>query len=112
MKKLAIAGTSLMFPFFVFAQTTAFSLLDIVARAINTIIPILIAIILLVFIWNAVKYVLKPDDKEAAKNSMIGGIIALFVVLSVWGIIGVIQKTLGIGAGGTVDNTLIPGVQL
>lgn len=112
MKKLAITGVAFAMPFFAFAQTTAFSLLGTLADIINVIIPILIALILIFFIWQALLYVFKSEDKEKYKQGLINGIIALFVVLSVWGIIGVVQKTLGIGAGGTVDETLIPGVQL
>jgi len=111
-KKISfISGLILAGPLFVFAQDAA-SILDDIAYLLNIIIPILITLILVFFIYQVVRYVFSPDKQDEAKKAMIAGIIGLFVVLSIWGIIGIIQKTFGIGAGGTVTDDLIPGVEL
>ena len=38
---------------------------------------------------------------------MIWGISALFVIVSIWGLVGILQGTFGVSGGGT---TAIPGV--
>ncbi len=73
-------------------------LTDIVSLATG----ILAALALLVFFWGLVKYIVKADDekaKEQGKNIMIWGVIALFVMFSVFGIVKFLQTSLGINAG-------------
>ena len=50
------------------------------------------------------------EDKETGKQIMIWGIIALFVMVSVWGLVNVLSNTTGIGgaAAPTTIPTLIP----
>jgi len=112
-KKISFIGTSaLAMPFLAFAQTDAGGILATIATLVNRIIPILIALILVFFIYQVVLFVFSEDKRESAKKGMINGVIGLLIVLSIWGIIGVIQNTFNIGAGGTVTEDLIPGVQL
>jgi hypothetical protein len=62
---------------------------------------ILAALALLVFFWGLVKYIAKADDpkeKEAGKNTMIWGVIALFVMFSVFGLVSFLQASFGIDA--------------
>lgn len=96
------------------AQTTFGSILGTVGGLINTIIPILIAAGLAYFIYGVVKFIMSKDgdEKGTARKIMINGVIGLFVIVSVWGLIGVIQSTFGIGAGGTLNQSQIPGIQL
>jgi len=61
--------------------------------------PILGGIALLVFFWGLAKTVLSAgSEKEVAagKNRMIWGIIALFVMVSVWGIVTLLRVMLGL----------------
>lgn len=63
---------------------------------------ILAALALLVFFWGLVKYIAKADDekaKAAGKNTMIYGVIGLFVMFSVFGIVRFLQSSFGIDAG-------------
>ncbi len=57
---------------------------------VTTAIPIVAAIALLVFFWGLAKFILHAgDDKshETGKELMKWGIISLFVMVSVWGIV-------------------------
>lgn len=58
------------------------------------------AIALLVFFWGLVKFIFKVGGDEKAvtegRKMMIWGIIALFVMMSVWGIVSLIQSELGL----------------
>lgn len=68
--------------------------------------PLLISIAVIVFIVGVIKYVANGDDESKrteGRNFMIYGIIGLFVMVSVWGLVGVLQGTFGIGT-----STFIP----
>lgn len=71
--------------------------------------PLLIAISTIVFIVGVIKYVSKGDDstaREEGRNFILYGLIGLFVIISVWGLVGVLQGTFGIG-----NTTFIPQLQ-
>lgn len=62
---------------------------------INLVIPFIIALTLLVFLWGIFQYVLSNDEssQKEAKNFIIYGIISLFVMVSVWGLVKVLNST-------------------
>ena len=112
MKKVIISAL-LLSPAFAFAQTvvttgspnlnTLQTLLTAVGRLVNTALPIVIAIGLLVFLWGLVKFIFAGSEaKEEGKTMMIWGIVALFVMVSVWGLVRFIGGAVGIGQGGTI----------
>ncbi len=61
----------------------------------NRSIGVLVAVGLLVFFWGLVKFIFRVDGDEkvieSGKKLMVWGIIALFVMVSVWGIIRFMQ---------------------
>ncbi|MDZ4226471.1 MAG: hypothetical protein U1C66_03195 [Patescibacteria group bacterium] len=62
-------------------------------------IPILIGVALLFFFWGLVQYIRKPgggEEKGGAdgKKIMIAGLVGLFIMVSVWGIIRLGQQVL------------------
>ncbi len=70
--------------------------LETIADLINLATPIVVALALLFFFWGLATYILKTGEKEArdkARNQMIYGLIALFLMVSVWGIVNVIRDT-------------------
>lgn len=93
----------LTFPFSASAQqfggvkTLITSFGDIVV----TLTKIVAGIALLVFFWGLVKfiYTTSQEGKAEGKIFMVWGIIALFVMVSVWGIILFLQQQLNIHAG-------------
>ncbi len=106
-------GLLLLTPMVVFAQDL--NEIDTLVGALDTIvgdlIPIVFSLILLVFFWGLAKYVLNAGNSEAqdqGKNIMIGGVIALFVAASIWGIVAWMQDALGVDK--TTEGTS-PGVE-
>ncbi len=76
---------------------------------INTTIPVVAGLALLVFFWGLVKFIGKAGDSknhEEGKNLMIWGIIALFIMVSFMGIIRFFHKDLGLKGG--VGVPLLP----
>lgn len=70
------------------------------ANVVDLLIPVVFGLILLAFLWGLAKFVYSADSEEGRKQGksiMIGGVIALFVASSIWGIIEFMQQELGIG---------------
>jgi hypothetical protein len=107
MKKFALTLSILLLPFVAHAQFDNLSnLLDSFGGLIDVATPIVVGLALLAFFWGLAKYIFSAGNeeaKESGKNIMIWGIIALFVMVSVWGIVRFIGSALGIQEGGTVD---------
>lgn len=75
------------------------SLVQIILDIISLLIPILIGLTVAVFIWGLYRYIpsaASEEDKIQGKKFMIFGILGLFVMISVWAIVGVILGTFGI----------------
>ena len=74
----------------------------------NAIIPLIFALAVAAFVWGVVQFFfLNADDvekKSKGKQFMIWGIIALTVMVSVWGLVKIVGNTFGI------DSTFIPQV--
>jgi len=72
----------------------------------NIVIPLIIAIAGLYFMWGVVQYVTAGDSEEkrdSGRSMMVYGIVALFVMISVWGLVNLLADTFGLG------NALDPG---
>lgn len=66
---------------------------------VNTATQLLVGIAVLAFFWGIVKFIGHAGDEnkqKEGKNIMVWGIVGLFVMLSTWGIIKVLQSELGI----------------
>lgn len=109
LKGSALAAAAL--PFMAFAQADAFSVLNVVKNFINQATPVLVSAAVLYFIYGVVTFVIAGDaDKKAeARQKVIQGIIGLFVIVSLWGIVFFIGNTFGVGPTGEVDN-LVPTI--
>ncbi len=116
-RTLSLLGFSFFLPAVTFAQSTSCSnqlrtVADVfgffVCLITKSIIPLLFAVAILVFIYGVVKYMVESDDeakREESRKFMLWGIIALFVMISVWGLVGVLRDTFGLRA------SIIPQLQ-
>lgn len=79
-------------------------LLDMANQLINRLIPFVITLALLVFLWGILTYIFSTDSgkRDEAKGYMIWGIIGLFVMVSVWGLVNILVRSLAL------DNTAPP----
>lgn len=104
MKKFAFSAVLFALPAVAFAQTPTnlLGLINLVGTVLNALIPILIALALVVFFWGLVKYIISKKPGEG-RSIMIAGLVGLFVMVSVWGIIRLAQNTLGVN-----NSTAIP----
>lgn len=56
---------------------------------------LLIALAVIYIIWNVVMYMIKPgeDDRKVAGKAILYGIVGLFVILSIWGLVNILVGT-------------------
>lgn len=81
-------------------------LVDNIRDLLNSILPILLALAVIYFFWGLVKFIKSAGDpkaREEGKGVMIWGVIAIFVMVSVFGIINWLGDTTGLDSG-TVPN--------
>lgn len=109
LEKISIASIGLFTPALVFAQNVdgIQNLLESIYNILRSTIPVLIALALVAFMWGIVRY-LFTQNKDDAKTFMIWGIIALFVMTSVWGLVGILRGTLFNQNGDNAQNVGLP----
>jgi uncharacterized membrane protein YidH (DUF202 family) len=92
-----IVPSILLLPAVAVAQTDGINrLIDQVQILISRLVPVVIGLALLLFLFGVLRYLIgkNAEDKEAARNYMIWGIIALFVMVSVWGLVQILSDTI------------------
>lgn len=108
MKFLAYAIPALLvLPVVAGAQSTVeFGWIDSIFTSIqnlvqNILIPLVLALALLFFIWGVIQYfILGADDegkRETGRAYMLYAIIGLVAIVAVWGIVNLFAEILGIG---------------
>ena len=100
-----VAGTT--------AQGGAISgLIRLAQDVINQLIPFAIGLAVLGFFFFLVKFVWKGASDATAKKEAVSGmgysILALFLMVAVWGIIGMLANMLGVGISGTIPAPTLP----
>jgi uncharacterized membrane protein len=86
---------------------------DVIAAVdslVTSLIPIAASLALLAFIWGLAQYIFKAGDKEAKEEGqriMAAGVISLFLIAAISGIIDLLAQSLDISTGGNVP---VPGV--
>jgi ABC-type phosphate transport system permease subunit len=112
--KFAVSTSIFLAPVFVFAQSQAGiqGLLQLVMNLISGLIPIVIGLAVLAFLWGVLQYVVaKDEDKQKeARGVMLYGIIALFVMVSVWGLVNILGDTIFGNSSGVYQPPSPPGI--
>ena len=108
----------LALPFMVSAGTIGSlgDLLAVFVSIINALMPFIVALAVLFFVWGAFQFVASAGDEEKrteGRNKMIYGIIGIFVMVSVWGLVNLLEGTFGvergvIGGGGAGQAPDVP----
>ncbi len=96
-----VAGILAVLPFVTLAQSSTsgvFSILNLFSRIVSALIPIVIGIAVLMFLWGVLNYVTAKDEEgqKDARNTMISGVVVLFVMVSIWGLVNILGDTLSL----------------
>ncbi len=98
MKKL-IAVIVAVTPAFAFAQTLAITDVNSLTYRLtnigNTFVQILVAFAVIWIVYNVIRYIVKADtdDRKPIGNAILWGIVGLFVILSLWGLVRILRNT-------------------
>jgi hypothetical protein len=123
-KLIVLSGLALLSaPFMVLAQTTGGTATKCSGGQITTIqslickfneilgavLPLLIALGVVFFVWGVISFVIAADEeaKSAGRDKMIYGIIGLAVIVGLWGLVRIVTNTFGIN---NVTNITLPTV--
>jgi hypothetical protein len=99
LQTLSLPAVLLFLPLgFVYAQTveTLEDIIDIIVRLIAAVIPIAFALAILFFFWGIAKFIYFADNEQKrkeGKNILIWGVIAIFILVSIWGIVALLKDT-------------------
>lgn len=65
-------------------------------KVLTSVIPVLIGAAVVIFLFGMLRYINagdQPDARESGRQFMIFGIVALFVMVSLWGLVSVLSAT-------------------
>lgn len=107
-KKFSIlVFATILLPFVSKAETVG----DLLNKGTNILlkgmIPLLFTLATVAFMWGVIQYFVFPDNEEKrkkAKGYMIWGLVGLFVMVSMWAIVGALSNTFFEGG----SNTFLP----
>jgi len=101
MKKVLVSSLGLVAfaPMLASAQnvTNINGLMDLISSIVAWGVPVLGGIAILYFIWEVIKYTISSDEegKKAAKTNIIWAVVGIFVIFSIWGLVGILQNSFG-----------------
>lgn len=115
--KISVGATVALTPVLAFAQFDSAYLDDFFTSLtgwINTLLGLATAVAFLVFAWALIKYLYAagkdPKAREDARGYMIWSVVILFVLVSVWGIVNLLQDFTGTTEQ-DIDAVIIPEVE-
>jgi hypothetical protein len=89
--------------------------LNLAQTIVNRLVPFLIGLALVVFFWYLIQYIWKGDESPEKRQEGLRGmgysILAIFVMVAIWGIIALIGSVTGIGIGGGLPALEMPRVK-
>jgi len=115
MKKLFIASIAFA-PVLTFAQAASTEnniggLISKLGEFIAQLTPIAFAAAVLFFFYGLAKFILKSgEDQDSGRQMMIWGVIAIFVMASVFGLVSFLQSTFNIQNTDNIDVPTVNGL--
>ena len=87
------------------------SFLALAQTIVTRLVPFAVGIAVLAFFWFLITFIWKGRDNPEEQSKSLAGmgwsVLALFVMVSIWGIVGFLGSIVGVNQGGNVP---IPGV--
>lgn len=72
--------------------------IGIVIGYLNLGLILLMAVAVVVFVWNVIKYfIISTENRKEAGNYVLYSVIGFFVILSLWGLVNLLGHSFGIG---------------
>lgn len=104
MKRIIYSGSTLVFasflPYVAGAQTIQ-RILVMISDIMGLLIPMALAAALIAFFWGLAQFLFSgeaAENRQKGINIMMMGILSMFVMVSIWGIVALLQRSLGISS--------------
>jgi hypothetical protein len=93
--KFGVLSMVALMPVITFAQGKDLEyLIRLAIRYLGLLIPFIMSLAIVVFIWGVYKYFIKVDaDRAEAGNYILYSIIGFFLMLSLWGLVNILVNT-------------------
>ncbi len=105
---LALIGCLLLTPYIVSAQTVTSFLTNVLSFINNALIPFILGIGFLIFVWGIFNYFIvggaNEEKRAQGKSLLIYAIIGFVVIIIFWGLVNVLAS----GIGGETDRITPP----
>lgn len=75
---------------------TLFDIIAAIQSMIEALVPLIIGFALIGVLWGLALYAFKagdPDEQKRGRMIMFWGVIVLFVMVAVWGLVAILQET-------------------
>ena len=85
-------------------------ILCMINSLLNTVVPLLIALGVIFFVWGVVSYMIGGDEeaKKKGRDKIIYGLIGLAVIIAMWGLVKILTNTFGVSTSS--QNITLPTV--
>jgi heme/copper-type cytochrome/quinol oxidase subunit 4 len=80
---------------------------SLILKILGQIVPVFLALATVYLLWQIFRYIWLADNEEErteARKLIVYGVIALFVMFSIWSIIAVLENTLNLNNDITIQN--------
>jgi hypothetical protein len=91
---------------------TLFGILCRVGQFLNAVVPVIIALGVVYFVWGVITYFISGDEeaKKAGRDRIIYGIIGLAVIIGMWGLVNLLRNTFALNNNTNVTLPTVPVV--
>ena len=81
-----------------------------ISELLNAVVPVLIALGVVYFVWGVVTYMIGSDEeaKKAGRDRIIFGIIGLAVIIGLWGLVNILKNTFGLDNVESIEYPTVP----
>ena len=113
MKKYTLVGLALLALPFLANAVSIQSMLQTAGTILTSLVSFAIGLAVVLFLFGVLKYVTSGDDEGSradARQLMLWGIVALFVMVSVTGLVGLLTSTTDIQSGGILPVPTLPPI--
>lgn len=81
-----------------------------ISELLGAVLPVLIALGVIYFVWGVITYVISSDEeaKSAGRDKIIYGIIGLAVIIGLWGLVKILTNTFGLSNRTNIEFPTVP----
>ena len=108
-----LALGALLVPAVTWAASDLWGILSLVLYLIRLLSVLVFGLAVVIFFWGVVKFIFNAansDDHREGINLMIWGIVSLFVMSSIWGLVGILQATFDVD--NRQDDISVPQIEV